>query len=152
MRYLPPKGLFVLNVVLEVALKGTEAPLSKGSLEKRMRLPGRHLESVMRALVDKGILKGVRGGRGGYELARAPQLITTYDILMAVNSIEGMGSPDLGKRYSELVGKVVLPAIAKAEQAFAAELNRITLKDLIQISSHKPQHSRSSARSGRRAR
>ena len=44
-------------------------------------LPPRHLETLLQALVRAGILKGVRGPRGGYELARERRRITVGEIV-----------------------------------------------------------------------
>jgi hypothetical protein len=52
-----------------------------GSPSQRPRLPPRHLEPVLQALVHQGILTGTRGPRGGYELAREQHRITADDIL-----------------------------------------------------------------------
>ena len=55
---------------------------------RRHELPARHLEPVLQALVRMGILKGIRGPRGGYELARERRRITADDILRAAGTIE----------------------------------------------------------------
>ena len=54
----------------------------------RHKLPPRHLEPVLQALVHDGILKGVRGPHGGYELARERKRITAEDILRAAGNAE----------------------------------------------------------------
>jgi Rrf2 family protein len=133
MPLLPHKGRLVLNAVIEIAL--SEGPLSGRALAVRLGVPHRHLEQIMFALAGNGILNGIRGFRGGYELTLGAHLITAYDVLWAANSIEGIGSPDPGgDDLSELAEKVVLPAVAQAEQSFAAALMRITIEDLIQSS------------------
>ncbi len=55
-----------------------------------------------------------------YELVLGANLVTTFDVLMAVKSIEGLGSPATEDKLSELVEKVILPAVAQAELTFAA--------------------------------
>jgi len=90
-------------------------------------LPPRHLEPVLQALVRCGILKGIRGPRGGYELARDRRRVTVNDILQAAGTIEESDEPQSG---SELVNKVVLPAVAAAEREFGVALSRINVEDL----------------------
>ena len=51
------------------------------------------LEPVLQALVRQGILRGVRGPRGGYELAREQDRITADDILRAAGTVEEVGEP-----------------------------------------------------------
>jgi Rrf2 family protein len=64
-------------------------PVSAKALAARHRLSPRHLEPVLQALVrDGGILKGVHGPHGGYELARERKHITAEDIPRAAGSAE----------------------------------------------------------------
>ena len=76
-----------------------------------------------------GILKGIRGPRGGYELARERKPITADDILRAAGTIEDDGDP--GRSGSSLLNEVVRPAVAQAEQAFSTALGRINIDDLV---------------------
>ena len=94
----------------------------------RHQLPARHLEPVLQALVRDGILKGIRGPRGGYELARERKKITADEILRAAGTIEDDG--DLAKSGSTLLSEVVRPAVAQAE-AFSAALSRINVEELM---------------------
>jgi Rrf2 family iron-sulfur cluster assembly transcriptional regulator len=93
----------------------------------RHGLPSRHLESVLQSLVREGILKGIRGPHGGYELARERSGITANDILRAAGTVD----PAEEKPNSELVVKVVLPVLCSAEQEFGQALSRINLEDMV---------------------
>jgi DNA-binding IscR family transcriptional regulator len=79
-------------------------------------------------LTHKGILKGVRGSCGGYQLARTPRKITVEDILLA-----GSVQKEHGASISEcaLVKKVVAPVLAEAKAACCEVLARITVYELI---------------------
>jgi Rrf2 family protein len=96
-------------------------------LADRHQLPARHLEPVLQALVHHGILKGIRGPRGGYELARERRRINVDDILRAVGSLDEDGAT---LPASESLREVVLPAVAEAEGVFGAALRRITIEDM----------------------
>ena len=72
-----------------------------------------------------GILKGIRGPHGGYELARERRGVTANDILRAAGTVHEAGAPN-----SELVAKVVLPVLSAAEQEFGLALSRISLDDM----------------------
>ena len=86
MTILPRKGLLALAVVVDVALQTDGPPISAETLATRHGLPSRHLESVLQSLVREGILKGIRGPHGGYELARERSGITANDILRAARN------------------------------------------------------------------
>src|SRR5712671_503985 len=65
-------------------------------------------------------IKGIRGPRGGYELARERRRITADDILRAAGTADELGEVSLSE--SGLLSKVVMPALAQAEHAFSHAL------------------------------
>ena len=127
MPLLPRKGALAIAAVIDIALNARGRPVAAKSLATRHRLPPRHLEPVLQALVRHGILKGTRGPRGGYELAREQRRITADDILRAAGTAEDMDGMPAG---STLLNKVVMPALGQAEHAFSAALARINVEDL----------------------
>ena len=98
------------------------------NLAARHNLPPRHLEPVLQALVHEGILKGIRGPRGGYELARERKRITCADILRAAGTRTTSDRARNGVAHART--RSVLPAVAQAERAFSAALARINLDDI----------------------
>lgn len=131
MSLLSRKGLLAIAAVVDIALHSRSRPVSAKALAARHALPPRHLEPVLQALVRDGILKGIRGPRGGYELARDRKRITADDILRAAGTIDE--SPAAASS-STLVDEVVLPAMAQAERTFSAALARISIEDLVRRS------------------
>jgi Rrf2 family iron-sulfur cluster assembly transcriptional regulator len=129
MALLSRKGLLAIAAVIDVAVYGRERPVSAKMLAARHALPARHLEPVLQALVRVGILKGIRGPRGGYELARERRRITADDILRAAGSIENGIEPT--SAGSMLLTDVVIPAVGQAERAFSLALGRINLDELV---------------------
>jgi Rrf2 family iron-sulfur cluster assembly transcriptional regulator len=128
MALLSRKGLLAIAAVIDVALHAQGRPISAKTLAARHGLPPRHLESVLQALVRDGILKGIRGPRGGYELGRESNRVTANDILRAAGSVEDTNEEPAD---SELLNKVVLPALSAAEQEFGIALSRINLDDMV---------------------
>jgi Rrf2 family protein len=128
MSLLPHKGLLAIAAVVDVALHARERPVSARALAERHNLPPRHLEPVLQALVHEGIFHGIRGPRGGYELARERQRITVADILKAAGTVDDAESgPVMGSR---ILQDVVLPAVSDAEKAFTAALAQLSVEDL----------------------
>jgi Rrf2 family iron-sulfur cluster assembly transcriptional regulator len=128
MLLLPHKGVLAIAAVLDIAMNSRGKPVAAKSLATRHRLPPRHLEPVLQALVRQGILRGVRGPRGGYELARNEGDIAADDILRAAGTVEDVN--DFRRNGSPLLADVVVPALARAEETFSAALSRITVADL----------------------
>jgi len=122
------KGILAIAAVIDVAINARKRPVSAKALAARHKLPPRHLEPVLQALVRDGILRGVRGPHGGYELAREHRRISAEDILRAARSAEDGG--DLPLPNSTLINEVVKSALAEAERVFSAALGRINVEDL----------------------
>lgn len=122
------KGVLAVAAVIDVALNSREKPVSAKALADRHGLPPRHLEPVLQALVHDGILRGVRGPRGGYELGRDPQQITAAEILRAAGTVDEGDGDQLP--VGGLIGDVVLPAMAQAERAFGVALSEISIDHL----------------------
>ena len=129
MPLLPRKGILAIAAVVDIALHARGQPVAAKALAKRHRLSPRHLEPTLQALVRDGILNGVRGPRGGYELARKPHRISADDILRAAGTVEDNGEPARGE--SDLINRVVMPALAQTEEAFSVTLSRISIEDLV---------------------
>ncbi len=127
MPLLPRKGVLAVAAVIDVAMREPDQPISAKVLAARHGLPPRHLEPVLQALVRCGILRGIRGPRGGYQLARDRRRVTANDILRAAGTVDEGDQTHAG---SELLDKIVLPAMADAERQFGAALARINLEDM----------------------
>jgi Rrf2 family protein len=127
MSLLPRKGLLAIAAVIDVALNARERPVSARKLAARHNLPPRHLEPVLQALVHEGIFHGIRGPRGGYELARERQRISVADILRVAGTADEEAGDAKG---SQMLDDVVLPALMDAERAFTAALAQLSIEDL----------------------
>jgi Rrf2 family protein len=128
MPLLPRKGVLAIAAVIDIALHSGGHPVAARALAARHGLPPRHLEPVLQALVREGILRGIRGPRGGYELATEPRRISADEILRAAGSAEEDDDGTLAD--SRLLSRVVVPALEQAERAFSTALARITVEDL----------------------
>jgi Rrf2 family iron-sulfur cluster assembly transcriptional regulator len=128
MPLLPRKSILAVAAVIDIAIHARGRPVAARALASRHGLPPRHLEPVLQALVRHGILRGVRGPRGGYQLARERRRISADDILRAAGTAEDSG--ELSLMESRLVNDVVVPALGHAENAFSAALARINVEDL----------------------
>ena len=123
------RSLLAIAAVVDIALHARPMPVAAKNLAARHNLPPRHLETVLQALVRQGILKGVRGPRGGYELARERRRITAGDVVRAALTATGDDALPPGPE-SRLVDEVVGPVVQSAGDAFLRELDAVTIDDL----------------------
>lgn len=123
------RSLLAIVAVVDIALHARPSPVAAKLLAARHNLPPRHLETMLQALVRAGILKGMRGPRGGYELARERRKISAGEIVRAAMSSTGEDSmPPVPE--SMLVERVVGPIIASAGEGFLTRLDEITVDDM----------------------
>lgn len=120
------RSLLAIAAVVDVALHARPAPVAAKALAARHDLPPRHLETMLQDLVRAGVLKGVRGPRGGYELARERRRISAGDIVRAVMSEDG----ETAAHPSRLVAEVIEPFVSKASNAFLDVLDNLTVEEL----------------------
>jgi Rrf2 family transcriptional regulator, iron-sulfur cluster assembly transcription factor len=129
MNILSRRSLLAIAAVVDVALYARPMPVAAKSLAARHHLPPRHLETLLQGLVQANILKGVRGPRGGYELARERRKITAGEIVRTAAALSATDPSEIGGS-SKLVKKVIEPAVRKAGDTFLAKLDAITVEDL----------------------
>jgi Rrf2 family protein len=122
------KAILAIAAVVDIALHAKDRPVSARALAARHKLPPRHLEPVLQALVRDGILKGIRGPHGGYELGRERKRISAEDIVRAAGETEE--ETDVGPALA-LIDEIVRPALADAERAFSTALGRVSVDDIV---------------------
>ncbi len=123
------RSLNAVAAVVDVALHARPTPVTAKALAARHQLAPRHLETVLQALVRSGILKGMRGPRGGYELARERRRVSVGDIVRAAQTGP---DPEGGAAASAppLLTGVIGPALAEAGDLYLRALDAITVEDL----------------------
>lgn len=122
------KTMLAVEAVLDVAYYGGAETVQAKEITARQGVPQRYLEQVMQQLVHEGVLKGVRGPRGGYTLARERRRITIGEIVRIVSKME---APEDEAISNSLLGeKVVGPFWEEAQRRFLESLDRVTIVDL----------------------
>jgi Rrf2 family protein len=121
------KTLLAIEAVVDVALHARPEPVQSRELTKRQGVPQRYLEQVMQQLVHEGILRGVRGPRGGYTLARERRRITVGEIVRIVDAMERR---DEALTPSPLGDQIVRPLWDEIGELTLKRLDRITIEAL----------------------
>jgi Rrf2 family protein len=123
------KTLLALEAVLDVAYNARPDPVQSKDITKRQGIPQRYLEQVMQSLVHRNILKGVRGPKGGYTLARERRKITVADVVRVVDQLDAESDTD-PVSASPLGEQVVAPLWTETREAMLERLEQITMEDL----------------------
>lgn len=77
-------GRYGARASLELALRYGSGLVTVREIGDSQNISARYLEQIMIRLRVSGIVKSIRGNKGGYELTRNPDEITLGDILRAI--------------------------------------------------------------------
>ncbi len=78
------KGRYGVKAIYELALHYGQGPLPLSHIAKAQSISEAYLEQLMAPLKRSGIIDGVRGSQGGYQLAREPASISVGDVVRAL--------------------------------------------------------------------
>ncbi|WP_100371998.1 cysteine metabolism transcriptional regulator CymR [Bacillus sp. FJAT-45037] len=84
------KGRYGLTIMMALAKKSGEGPISLKSIAKEYNLSEHYLEQLIAPLRNAMLVKSVRGAYGGYMLSKDAKEITAGDIIRV---LEGPISP-----------------------------------------------------------
>jgi Rrf2 family protein len=88
---LSTRGDYAVRALLELSTSDGEVmPLSE--IAERTRIPSKYLEQILMRLRTARLVRGKRGARGGYMLARDPQQVTVGEVIRVM---EGPLAPSL---------------------------------------------------------
>jgi len=128
-----------VHVCVVLATLPDDAALAAAKLAEYHGVPAAYLAKHLQALAGAGVLRTVKGARGGYRLARPPADITVLDVVEAIDGEES------AFRCSEIRrrGPLAMPAreytkpcgihraFTRADEVWRAELAKTTIADLL---------------------
>ena len=124
------KIMYSIEAVVDIAYHSNGQPVQSQRISSRQRTPGRYLEQSLQKLVKANILTGVRGPRGGYQLARERRRISVGEIVCTVTDLETENAVENNLTDSEISGKVLNPMWGKIQNTILEQLDKITIEDL----------------------
>ena len=124
------KLVYAVESVVDTAYNGGAEPVRSREIAKRQGVPHRYLEQVMQRLVHAGVLRGVRGPRGGYLLARERRRITLGQSARVVRELENMEDETKEEVTSDLANQVLHPIWSEMQEDLMVRLDKITIEDI----------------------
>ncbi len=83
---LSTRGRYGTRLMVDLAQHYADGPVPLAEIAKRQDLSAKYLEQLIILLRGAGLIRSVRGRRGGYMLARNPEAISVGEI---VETLEG---------------------------------------------------------------
>ena len=122
------KFLYALEAVLDIAINFKGKPIQGYEITKRQGIPARYLENILQELVHKNILKGTRGPKGGYSLAKEKRNVSLIDIYNVILSMER--KEKYFNTQTEVGSKIIMPLVTDISNKIIISLQSKTLEDL----------------------
>jgi len=95
------KGDYGLRAMLDMAAYYGQGPIESADIARRQYIPEQYLDQILMALRKEGLVKSVRGPKGGHMLARTPAEITMAQVMQALEGyvppMECLPNPDFCK-------------------------------------------------------
>ncbi len=121
------KGRYGLTIMMELASKYGEGPISLKSIAEKNQLSEHYLEQLVAPLRNAGLVKSVRGAYGGYVIADLPEAITSGQVIRV---LEGPISP---VDFTEEDDPAKRDLWLRIRDSIAQVLDSTTLADLIKF-------------------
>ena len=127
------KGRYALTVMVDLARYSDGGFVSLADIAERENLSMKYLESIISILNKGGMLESLRGKKGGYRLARAPEDYSINEILLLT---EGTLAPvncimQDGVQCEKAATCSTLPLWAGLDNVIEKYLSAVTLDDII---------------------
>ena len=75
------KGRYALRVLIDIAEQNKDEYIPLKDIAERQKISKKYLESIVKTLVDGGLLTGISGKNGGYKLTKKPNKCSIAEIL-----------------------------------------------------------------------
>ncbi|MCA1989488.1 MAG: Rrf2 family transcriptional regulator, partial [Desulfarculus sp.] len=130
---LSTRGRCGVRALLVVALHPGDGPIALQELAQRQGISAKYLEQLLIPLKASGLVNSVRGAKGGYLLAVAPDKVSLYDIVRTLEGplavVECVQDPGVCERVG---GCTVHLVWGEMSQLLVDFLTRISLADMVE--------------------
>ncbi len=82
---LSTKVRYGIRAMLEIALQYNGKPVMASYIAEKQVLSRKYLENLLNMLRVNGLVKSIRGSKGGYILSKEPEKITLEEIVIALD-------------------------------------------------------------------
>ena len=128
---LSTKTRYGTRAMLDLALRHESGSISAKEIAERQEVSTKYLESLLAMLRGAGLVRSLRGAKGGHMLARPPDQITLREIFDVLEGSEGFvhctTDPQVCNRFDTCVTQEVW---ARMHAACMEILESATLEDL----------------------
>ncbi|MFA6728801.1 MAG: Rrf2 family transcriptional regulator [Prevotella sp.] len=127
------KGRYAMRLMLDIALYEKNGAINIKDISDRQDISPKYLEAIISNLNHAGLVRSVRGPRGGYILTKRPEEYTVGVIIRAVEGdLSIVPCVKEGSHYcSRFENCTTVKLWAKIDDALLSVIDNITLADMI---------------------
>lgn len=130
---LSTRSRYGARLMLDMAQHHEEGPIQLGDIAKRQEISLKYLEQIIIPLKKAGLVKSVRGSKGGHFLAKSPKDITMAEIVAVLEGgVSIMKCVDRPETCGRSGACVIRQVWAEVTQAMYDKLEPLTLSKLVQ--------------------
>lgn len=124
-----------MRAILELAMEYGKAPLQIKTIAQREDISNKYLEQLISMLKSAGLVRSIRGPRGGYVLAKEPAEIQLKDVFTTLEGpmvpAECLEHPEYCPRCTDCATRQIWQEL---QDAIFGVLESVTLADLVERS------------------
>lgn len=137
---LSTRARYGTRALLDLALHGAEEPVPLKDISRREKISLQYLEHLITPLIAAGIVRSVRGARGGILLAKPPHEIKLSEVIQLLEGslapVECITNPEACPRSDSCATRDIWNEMKKAMDGI---LESKTLQDLVEQQKRKDQ-------------
>lgn len=130
---LSTRGRYGTRMLLDLALRWGEGPIQLKDIARNQQVSLLYLEHLIRPLMVAGIVKSMRGARGGVWLAKPPQEIKLSEVIRLLEGstapVGCLDDPSTCPRSDSCVARDIW---GELKEAMDGVLDSVTLRDLVE--------------------
>ncbi|NLF40747.1 Rrf2 family transcriptional regulator [bacterium] len=123
---LTSKTLYGIAAMTELARRHGQGLVHAKSIGSTRRIPQQFLANIFNQLIKAGLVRSVRGARGGLELARDPEAITVRDVVTVLDGSAGLCP---GASSSAALDEILAHAERSLARAFRVSLRALAARE-----------------------
>jgi Rrf2 family protein len=124
-----------MRAILELAMEYGKAPLQIKAIAEREDISNKYLEQLIAMLKASGLVRSIRGPRGGYALAKPPAEIKLKEVFLTLEGpmvpVECLEHPEFCPRCTDCATRQIWQEL---HNAITGVLESLTLADLVERS------------------
>jgi len=129
---LSTRSRYGLRAMVELALEYEKKPMQIKVIAQRQDISNKYLEQLMSILKSSGLVRSMRGPKGGYMLSRCPSEIKLSDVFKSLEgplvTVDCLEHPEYCSRCTDCLTRDIW---IKIQKAMMDVLDSMTLQDIV---------------------